>query len=70
MDLIEIMTLLQANHSLYQTAAGWVINGEVVDMGRCEWLFENGFIQHSDPYEKYVLTDKGKSTAPKDIMFV
>lgn len=72
MELIEIMTLLQSNHSLYQTASGWVINGQVIDMGRAEWLLENGFIDHfsTEDYEKYVLTDKGKNTPPDQIMFV
>jgi hypothetical protein len=70
MHLIEILTLMQAGHGLYQTAAGWIINGQTVDMGRCEWLLENGFIQHSAPddYEKYVLTDKGKNTPPDQVM--
>lgn len=72
MDLIEILSLMQANHGLYQTAEGYVINREVVDTGRCEWLFEQGFIQHSAPpddYEKYVLTEKGKNTPLDQVMF-
>lgn len=63
---------MQSNHGLYQTAEGYVINGEVVDAGSAEWLFENGFTQHSAPpddYEKYVLTEKGKNTPPDQIMF-
>ena len=72
LGLIEILTLMQANHGLYQTADGWVINGLDVDMGRCDWLLENGFIEHSAPpedYEKYVLSEKGKAVDPKEVMF-
>lgn len=73
MLLVEILTLMQSNHGLYQTAEGYIINGEDVDLGRAEWLLENGFIQHSTPpddYEKYCLTEKGRNTDPKEIMFV
>ena len=73
MLLSEILTLMQSGHGLYQTSDGWVINELDVDMGRCEWLLENGFIEHSAPpedYERDCLTEKGKSTDPKEIMFV
>lgn len=73
MLLADILILMQSNHGLYQTASGWIINGEVVDMAQCEWLFENGFTEHSPPpddYEKYRLTEKGGNTDPKEIMFV
>jgi hypothetical protein len=71
MDLEEILTLMQSNHGLYQTADGYIINGESVDLGRAEWLLENGYIQHSAPpddYEKYILTDLGKSTPPHEVI--